>query len=333
MPLQIVAHDGGLAPQGVALSTFRHGSAERYEVVIDFAAVPAGHAGGTAQRLEQQQRRLRPHRKGDGIRRRRRPGGHQRPDLEHGLQRDAAGGQRNDVRSTPTGREKVVKLRVQRTGVRVDHQRQVLGTTSSTPNSSRPSPNPRLGETQIWEIENKGGGWFHPVHIHLIDFKILTRNGRPRMAHEAGPKDVVYVGENEKVRLLCKFQTPSNRTGRYMVHCHNLPHEDHDMMQPVRRRARRFRQRPQQSNHRCAGGPRPHLSGMRSPAYGLAGLSSEAQPSAWKRPAGRGLISSSRSASLCTATIREGASIPAMRKASLASAIAVTDSEDPSAAR
>ena len=42
MPLQIVAHDGGLTPQGVALSTFRHGGAERYEVVIDFSAVPAG---------------------------------------------------------------------------------------------------------------------------------------------------------------------------------------------------------------------------------------------------------------------------------------------------
>jgi hypothetical protein len=22
-----------------------------------------------------------------------------------------------------------------------------------------------------------------------------------------------------------------NRGGRYMIHCHNLPHEDHDMMQ------------------------------------------------------------------------------------------------------
>jgi hypothetical protein len=35
------------------------------------------------------------------------------------------------------------------------------------------------------------------------------------------------VGENETVRLLMKFE---NQRGRYMVHCHNLPHEDHDMM-------------------------------------------------------------------------------------------------------
>jgi spore coat protein A, manganese oxidase len=39
--------------------------------------------------------------------------------------------------------------------------------------------------------------------------------------------DVVYVGEGEKVRLIMKF---GPHRGKYMVHCHNLPHEDHDMM-------------------------------------------------------------------------------------------------------
>ena len=46
-------------------------------------------------------------------------------------------------------------------------------------------------------------------------------------AHELGPKDVVYVGENEKVRVIMRFQPPA---GKYMMHCHNLVHEDHDMM-------------------------------------------------------------------------------------------------------
>ena len=48
--------------------------------------------------------------------------------------------------------------------------------------------NPDLGDTEIWEIENKSGGWFHPVHIHLIDFKILSRNGKPPFAWELGPE-------------------------------------------------------------------------------------------------------------------------------------------------
>ena len=35
------------------------------------------------------------------------------------------------------------------------------------------------------------------------------------------------MGEGEKVRLIMKF---GPHRGKYMVHCHNLPHEDHDMM-------------------------------------------------------------------------------------------------------
>jgi spore coat protein A, manganese oxidase len=38
----------------------------------------------------------------------------------------------------------------------------------------------------------------------------------------------VYVGENETVRLIMRFE---HQRGKYMIHCHNLPHEDHDMMQ------------------------------------------------------------------------------------------------------
>ena len=61
----------------------------------------------------------------------------------------------------------------------------------------------------MWEIRNKSGGWLHPVHIHLIDFKVLDRNGKPPMPHELGPKDVVYVGENEAVRVVM----PGSRVG------------------------------------------------------------------------------------------------------------------------
>jgi FtsP/CotA-like multicopper oxidase with cupredoxin domain len=44
------------------------------------------------------------------------------------------------------------------------------------------------------------GRWHHPLHIHFIDFKVLSRNGRPPMPHERGAKDVVFLGENETVR-------------------------------------------------------------------------------------------------------------------------------------
>ncbi|MCD1145252.1 multicopper oxidase domain-containing protein [Kocuria sp. LUK] len=84
-----------------------------------------------------------------------------------------------------------------------------------------------LDAVEIWEFENNSGGWYHPLHIHLVDFQVLSRNGRAPFPCERGPKDVVYVGEGETVRLLMKF---GPHKGRYMIHCHNLSHEDHDMM-------------------------------------------------------------------------------------------------------
>jgi FtsP/CotA-like multicopper oxidase with cupredoxin domain len=86
---------------------------------------------------------------------------------------------------------------------------------------------PGFEDVEIWEFSNPGGGWFHPVHIHLLEFKILERNGKPPFDFELGPKDVVYTGEGETVRLIMKF---APHVGRYMIHCHNLVHEDHDMM-------------------------------------------------------------------------------------------------------
>ena len=37
---------------------------------------------------------------------------------------------------------------------------------------------------------------------------------------------MAYLGEDETVRVITRF----DGTGKYMMHCHNLVHEDHDMM-------------------------------------------------------------------------------------------------------
>jgi FtsP/CotA-like multicopper oxidase with cupredoxin domain len=90
---------------------------------------------------------------------------------------------------------------------------------------------PAANSIEVWDFENKSGGWFHPVHVHLVDFKILKRNGSGPRNYEVGPKDVVYVGEGETVRVVAKF---GPHEGKYMIHCHNLVHEDHDMMSQFR---------------------------------------------------------------------------------------------------
>jgi len=89
---------------------------------------------------------------------------------------------------------------------------------------------PQRGAVEVWELENSSGGWSHPVHIHLVDFQILTRTGGKRGVlpyEKEALKDVVLLGQNEKVTVIARY---APYDGVYMFHCHNLIHEDHDMM-------------------------------------------------------------------------------------------------------
>ena len=83
---------------------------------------------------------------------------------------------------------------------------------------------------QIWSLENKGGGWWHPLHVHLEFFRVLSRNGRVPPAHERdgmARKDMILLGPNDKAEIFFKFR---DFPGRWVFHCHNLEHEDHFMM-------------------------------------------------------------------------------------------------------
>jgi spore coat protein A len=86
--------------------------------------------------------------------------------------------------------------------------------------------------TEVWTLINQGGGWIHPIHPHLIEFKILDRNGKPPAPYEIGFKDVVSLGPNDVVRII--FTVDEENSGLYVYHCHNLEHEDHDMMTQIR---------------------------------------------------------------------------------------------------
>ncbi|WP_062431814.1 multicopper oxidase family protein [Herbidospora daliensis] len=81
----------------------------------------------------------------------------------------------------------------------------------------RPIAAPRLGTTEIWRFASD---FHHPVHVHLGRFRILGRE------HE-GWKDTVDVRPYETVEAAVRFD---GHRGRYMLHCHNLEHEDMAMM-------------------------------------------------------------------------------------------------------
>ena len=82
----------------------------------------------------------------------------------------------------------------------------------------------RLGDTEIWEVENLVG-MDHPFHLHGFPFQVLDRNGEP----EAQPmwKDTINLPAFARTRLIVRFE---NHPGKWMYHCHILDHEDQGMM-------------------------------------------------------------------------------------------------------
>lgn len=85
-----------------------------------------------------------------------------------------------------------------------------------------------LHTAEVWNIVNNSN-MAHPMHIHGVSFEVLARNGQPPPPWERGPKDVVLVDRLETVRLVMRFDEPTDGWP-FMYHCHNLLHEDNMMM-------------------------------------------------------------------------------------------------------
>jgi spore coat protein A len=89
---------------------------------------------------------------------------------------------------------------------------------------TRPVATVQTGATELWRI---GTDVHHPVHIHLSPFQVASRNGQPPSASDAGWKDTIDLRPAEYADLLVRFP---DLPGRYVMHCHNLEHEDMAMM-------------------------------------------------------------------------------------------------------
>jgi len=85
----------------------------------------------------------------------------------------------------------------------------------------------KQNSVENWVLQNNSGGWMHPIHIHVEEFQILSRNGVAPSPFEVSRKDVAPLHHNENVRLFFRFR---DWEGRYPLHCHNVVHEDHAMM-------------------------------------------------------------------------------------------------------
>ena len=128
------------------------------------------------------------------------------------------------------------------------------------------------GTTEIWRIFNLTGDT-HPIHFHLVNVHVLSRQifdankyfadaktnpGKPVKptflapahgpdANEWGFKETVRMNPSECTTVIMKFDLPkvpfkvppSTRfpgianANEYVWHCHILEHEEHDMMRPL----------------------------------------------------------------------------------------------------
>jgi FtsP/CotA-like multicopper oxidase with cupredoxin domain len=80
-----------------------------------------------------------------------------------------------------------------------------------------------LGSTEEWVIRNESNE-FHPFHIHVNDFQVMSVNGEPMPVNR---NDTYSLPPNGEIVIRTQFL---DFTGKFVYHCHILAHEDFGMM-------------------------------------------------------------------------------------------------------
>jgi len=85
----------------------------------------------------------------------------------------------------------------------------------------------KINTAEIWHFST-AGGWAHPVHNHMQEPRVLSRNGKSvEGTILQGRKDAHPLYPGDEISVYMKF---TDFLGKYPMHCHNLTHEDHAMM-------------------------------------------------------------------------------------------------------
>ena len=210
VPLVQVGGDGGLLAAPIVHRTIPIAQAERFDVVVDFSAYDVGDEitlknrmseGGTADVMRF---RVTRNEKDDSTVPRRLSDTTELEELE-----ESGAGRTREFRFTRVG----------------DGGTTMWGINGEPFEPGRMAARPELGSTEVWHL--KAAPAAHPVHLHLVHFKVLSRNGGEPLPTDAGWKDTVGLSSGEEARVLIRFE---GYRGRYVFHCHNLEHEDMMMM-------------------------------------------------------------------------------------------------------
>lgn len=210
LPLVQIGSDGGLLAAPVPHTELDIAPGERFDVVVDFGPVPVGTAVDLVNRL------------GTGS--------------TGQVMRFVVARRAREESRVP---ERLVELAplVPAAGAVTREFRFTRGRTGEHPgwriNGQPFDPAGSLADVPLGVVER----WrfatdlHHPVHVHLDPFQVLRRGGREPGRYDSGWKDTVDLRPAEDVEVAVRF---SDYSGRYLIHCHNLEHEDMAMMAAFR---------------------------------------------------------------------------------------------------
>lgn len=85
-----------------------------------------------------------------------------------------------------------------------------------------------LGDTEVWRFVTNV---HHPIHIHLDPFQVLRRGAGQPGPFDGGLKDTLDLAPGEIADVAVRF---TDHRGHFLLHCHNLEHEDMAMMAMIR---------------------------------------------------------------------------------------------------
>jgi spore coat protein A len=216
-PLVQIGSDSGLMPKPVRRRQILLGPAERAEVVVDFAG-----SGGEAVELR------------SGRRHGGREGAGSTPYAGALMQFRVASGRAPDRTRVPRalrplpGWTRRVSRKPDRTWTITigGAFRPTWLINGRTFDPARADAFPRLGTTETWEIVNRTGV-AHMMHLHHTDWYLLARNGNAPPPWEDCLKETFFLYPGERILLAGHF---ADYTGKFVVHCHMLDHEDHGLM-------------------------------------------------------------------------------------------------------
>jgi spore coat protein A len=228
VPMVQIATDSGLMPKPVRRNAVLLGPGERAEVIADF-----GRAAGESVQL----RSVRRHDGENALGARPFVG----PLMEFRV------GERLPDRTRVPRRLRPLPKWARKASPKPDrHWEITIGggfrTTwlinGKTFNPARSDAFPVLGTTETWEITNRTAV-AHVMHMHHTDWYLLSRDGKRPKPWEDCLKETFLINPKETIVVAGHF---SDFTGKYVIHCHMLDHEDHGLMaqfQVVRRKADR----------------------------------------------------------------------------------------------